>query len=69
LLKATNKITAYAPQIEHQPCKPLNRPRQNAMPDTHLEKCSKARTFQLKPAPYKLTQRLFPSIFSSPRVW
>jgi hypothetical protein len=36
LLKATNKITAYAPQIEHQPCKPLNRPRQNAMPDTHL---------------------------------
>src|SRR5664280_268496 len=26
------------PQIEHQPCKPLNRPWQNAMPDTHLER-------------------------------
>jgi hypothetical protein len=45
LLKATNKITAYAPQIEHQPCKPLNRPRQNAMPDTHLERFLKGRGF------------------------
>ena len=36
--------TACAPQYEHQPCKPLHRPWQNAMPDTHLgaQACSPA---------------------------